>query len=138
MRTILCIIAIAILQSSTFAQQRALPDSFLLKKSKDQKTAAYITLGIGTATMLPGIIMLSNQKPGLGNVDWQKVLGGTALIGVGVSCLTASIILFTASKRNENKAYDPKLTMSLNKPVEVMGLPGKYMPYSVGLNIAIR
>ena len=138
MKTILCIICIAILQSSMFAQQRSLPDSFLLKKSRDQKTAAFITLGIGSATLLPGILMLSGQWPGLNNLNWEKVLGGTALVGVGASCVTASIILFMASKRNEKRAYDPGFTMSLNKPVEVMGLPGKYMPYSVGVNIAIR
>jgi hypothetical protein len=138
MKKICCIAFICILQLPLFAQQRQLPDSIFLAKSKSQKTAAYITLGVGAATLLPGMVMLMNEKPGWNHVNWERVLGGTALIGIGVSCVTASIVLFAASKRNERNAYERGLTFHLNRPVELVGLPEKYLPYSVGVSLALK
>lgn len=138
MKKIYCVIFICALQLPLFAQHQRLPDSIFLAKSKSQKTAAYITLGIGAATLLPGMMMLMNEKPGWNHVNWNRVLGGTALIGVGVSCVTASIVLFAASRRNERKAYEPGLTFHLNRPVELVGLPEKYLPYSVGVSLALK
>lgn len=138
MKTILCILLAVGFKFSVFGQQRLVYDSIFLQKSHNQKTAAYITLGTGTVSLVAGIVVLSNEKPGLDRVNWKNVLGGSALITVGVACLTTSIVLFNASRRNERKAYDPDITFNMNKPVEITGLRNQYFPYSAGVSIRIR
>ena len=108
-----------------------------LQKSKNQKTAAFITLGVGAATFIPGIIILSSQEVGWNRTNWNNVLSGTGLTIVGVGCLTASTILFIASNRNKRKA-DPVISF-INKPVEInTGVFVKRLPYSIGMSIALR
>jgi hypothetical protein len=125
------------LSLSLIAQQPVLPDIYLMTKSKNQKTAAYITLGSGAATFFTGFIILAQTDPGWARVNWDNVLGGLGLIAFGAGCTTASIILFSASKRNERVAHTMKV--SINKPIQVnTGAFVKNLPYTVGISIPIR
>ncbi|HEX2628315.1 MAG TPA: hypothetical protein VHM26_04870 [Chitinophagaceae bacterium] len=138
MKTILCILLAVGFKFSVVGQQRILYDSIFLQKSHNQKTAAYITLGTGTVSLVAGVVVLSNEKPGLDRVNWKNVLGGSALIAAGVVCITTSVVLFSASRRNERNAYDPDITLNMNKPIEIAGLRNQFFPYSAGVSIRIR
>jgi hypothetical protein len=108
-----------------------------LKKSKNQKTAAYITLGCGVATLLPGLILLGETRPGWENVDWGKALGGSGLVLVGVGCITSSIILFISSGHNQRRAN--KVSFHINEPVLInTGVQQKKLPYSIDVRIPIK
>jgi hypothetical protein len=132
-------ISLLLLLQGTLRSQEIYPDSIFLQKSKDQKLAGYITLGCGLATFVPGFIMLANEEPGLSTVNWDRVLGGIALIGVGTACVTTSIVLFAASRRNHKKAYQHGTSFFINEPVMInTGLQKKYLPYSVGVRIRIK
>jgi hypothetical protein len=108
-----------------------------LAKSKRQRTTAQITLGCGAVSLLSGTILLANTKPGWENVNWSNALTGTGLVLVGVGCTTASLILFSSSKRNKRKAG--KLNVWINKPIEVNTVFVKtYLPHTVGISWYIR
>lgn len=139
MKILLPVLLFLIMKTPVCAQNEIVPDSFFLQKSKDQKLAGYITLGCGVGTFIPGFVMLANEEPGLSTVNWDRVLGGIALVGIGTACVTASIVLFAASRRNEKKAYKYGTSFFINEPVMInTGLQKKYLPYSVGVRIAIK
>jgi hypothetical protein len=126
-----------VLSLACFSQRNVMTGDFYLQKSKNQKTAAYITLGCGAATMIPGLILLNQTEPGWEHVDWNKALGGSALVIAGAGFLTSSIILFAASARNKRKAR--MVSVYINKPVLVnTGAWKKTLPYSIGITIPIR
>lgn len=67
-----------------------------LKKSKNQKTAAWILLGTGSLSAIVGTIKVNPDYGGSSNGSFFLV-GGLVLIGV-------SVPLFIASGRNRRKA----------------------------------
>jgi hypothetical protein len=137
MKTILIFIVAICCMFSSFAQQSKmdLRDAYL-QRSKNQKLGAYITLGCGTAALLPGVVLFA-QAEGKGLEELDKGLKGTGLIIVGVGCIGASVIQFINSNRNLKRAN--RLTLEINKPVVIdMGLDTRTLPYSVGVNIPIN
>ncbi len=97
-----------------------------LKKSKTQKTAAFVLLGIGAALDIGGIIAtISNANK---EVDYifstqqtSSVNHGAeyALYAAGTACLIGSLTLFIVSKSNKNKGMalglDTQQFRQLNK-----------------------
>jgi len=78
-----------------------------LQKSKNQKTAAFILLGVGAALDIGGIIAtISNANKQFDFPDINKVnhSGEYALYIAGTACLMGSLTLFILSKSNKNKA----------------------------------
>lgn len=123
---------------TAMAQQPSLytADDYLAK-SKRQRTTAQITLGCGAVSLLSGTILLANTKPGWENVNWSNALTGTGLVLIGVGCTTASLILFSSSKRIKRKAE--KLNVWINKPIEINTVFVKtYLPHTVGISWSIR
>ncbi len=80
-----------------------------LKKSRNQKTAAFVLLGIGAALDIGGIIAtVSNASKEVDYVfstQTSSVNHGTeyALYIAGTACLTGSLALFIVSKSNKKK-----------------------------------
>jgi hypothetical protein len=137
MKTILISILALCCVFSSFAQQNKidLRDAYL-QRSKNQKLGAYITLGVGTAALLPGVVLFAEAE-GKGLEELDKGLKGTGLIIVGVGCLGASLIQFINSNRNLKRAN--RLTLEINEPVAInMGFHSRVLPYSVGIGIAIN
>jgi hypothetical protein len=135
MKTALCIIATLLFFFSSFAQHETDRRDAYLKRSKDQKLAGYITLGCGTAMLVPGLIILNETEPGLENLD--RSLAGVALGLAGVACMGASLILFVSANQNQRKA--DRISLQINKPVVInTGLLRKVLPYSVGLAITMN
>ncbi|MFT3677512.1 MAG: hypothetical protein QM781_16595 [Chitinophagaceae bacterium] len=111
-------------------------DCYLLK-SRKQHRAAVITLSCSAATLIPGVIVLSNIQPGWEYVNWNKALGGTALVAAGTGLAISSAVLFIASAKNRNRAQ--KARVFVNRPVSVsMGRTVTILPYSVGIVFPIR
>lgn len=133
-------IAVCIIFAVTFFANGQSPSDrseFLLHKSKKQRTAGFITLGGGTASVVSGIILVNQTSPGWETVDWGKALGGSALILTGVGLITTGIVLLVASDRNKQKAS--RLAIHLNKPVMInTGYQQTVLPYSMSVSFALR
>jgi hypothetical protein len=71
-----------------------------MQKSRVQKTAAFVMLGIGTATMITGsAIMRSAKKP----LD-KETFNGAGLIFIGMVIDFCSIPFFISSSKSKEKA----------------------------------
>lgn len=85
-----------LVSSTTFSQQNnpspTLTKQDYLKKSKTQKTFAYVLLGVGTLTL---------AAAATGDISFDAL---PVLIIAGVGTIVMVPILFSASKRNKRKA----------------------------------
>ena len=96
MKGFLVATVIILLGTSISAQQETKQD--YLRKSKNQKTFAWILAGGGTALVISGIgLMAANPD----YVDSKTI--GIALIGGGAAAITGGIILFSSARKNEQK-----------------------------------
>lgn len=110
---------------------------YYLFKSRKQHKAAVITLSCSAATLIPGVIILSNVKPGWEHVNWNKALGGATLVAVGTGLAISSVVLFISSAKNRNRAE--RASVLINRPVSVnMGRSVTVLPYSVGVVFPLR
>jgi hypothetical protein len=76
-----------------------------LKKSKNQKTTAWILLGTGTAMMVTGILVGRNSvenEPPFG--DPNDTVSGGVLFASGVVVDLASVPFFIAGAKNKGRA----------------------------------
>ena len=136
MKKLFTVILLNLFLSST-AQKISWERADYLGKSKEQRVKGFITLGIGTAALVPGVIMLSQTTPGWETVNWGKALGGSVLAIIGTTCIISSVVLFASSEKNRKRA--DRISFQFNKPVQVYtGLAETSLPYSVGLNIVLR
>jgi hypothetical protein len=72
-----------------------------LKKSKNQKTWAWVLTGGGIATAIGGIVITES------NVSYfPNETVGPIMIVAGAAAIGGGILLFLASKRNENKGNE--------------------------------
>jgi hypothetical protein len=82
--------------------------NYYLQKSKNQKTSAFILLGVGLATTVTGILAYENNKYAEGFVfdyhDYRFLARLTTAIGVVWTA--ASIQLFIRSAKNKKKALN--------------------------------
>lgn len=81
-----------------FSQSSTLSKDYYLKKSKTQKTTAWILLGTGAASILTGVIIDNSNK---GNQ--QSYTGGYVEVS-GIICTLASSLFFIRSAKNARKA----------------------------------
>jgi|GEM_PF-2610462 len=134
----LCLL-LAVLGAGLSAAGQADPDlaDYYLLKSRKQQKAAFITLSCSAATLLPGLIMLSDVQPGWERVNWNKALGGSALVIVGTGLAISSAILFISSGKNRKRAERGRVF--INRPIPVnMGRAAIVLPYSVGITVPVR
>ena len=78
-----------------------------LQKSRNYKTTAFIFLGVGTASIITGAMMMGTAKnniPVLPIPTDEKTYDGAGLIVLGALLDLASIPFFSASSRNKEKA----------------------------------
>jgi hypothetical protein len=110
---------------------------YYLEKSKRQEKGAVVTLALGGATLIPGLLLLNDVKPGWEHVNWNKALGGSGLVIAGTGLVISSIVLFISSNGNKRKA--DRIGVFVNRPIEInKGLALTTLPYSVGFTIPIR
>ncbi|MCY1553197.1 hypothetical protein D9M68_896550 [compost metagenome] len=71
------------------------------------------------------------------HVNWNKALGGSALVIVGTGLAISSAILFMSSGKNRKKAERGRVF--INRPIPVnMGRAVIVLPYSVGITVPVR
>ena len=86
---------------TTFSNAKLKAD--YLKKSRNQKTAAWIILGGGGVFILSGLLVNTNDTQSYTPAPTVTVTG-TSLIAVGVLAEIASIPLFMAASKNKKRA----------------------------------
>src|SRR5258705_12673666 len=103
MKKIILFIMLLILSVSSFSQQTnsrpVLNKQDYLKKSKNQKTTAWVLLGSGAALILVGDL-IGNSKES----SFDDAGAGVVIAGAGVLSMLGSIPLFIASGKNKRKA----------------------------------
>ena len=82
----------------SFFEKVASNDDYL-KKSKNQKTAAWILLGGGTALIGAGYLFGSGKRASLGDA-----VGGIGISAIGALSALVSIPFFIASGKNKSRA----------------------------------
>jgi hypothetical protein len=103
------------LNATVFGQTVTSPGSIMqpdLKKSKNQKTAAWILLGSGTTLIIiGGALALHDFGEGLGNIfnpNPQPTRDNSTAAGLlaitGVASMLSSIPLFISASKNKHKA----------------------------------
>jgi hypothetical protein len=109
-----------------------------LKKSKNQKTMAWILTSGGSALVLGGIISYGAES----DVSYYpgKTVG-TILMACGAVAITGGIISFSASKKNERKANEMAIVFNMKlESTEIYRYKialKKYYP-AVSLNLKFR
>lgn len=118
-RTIVGAILLAFATAS-FGQQSApklhWTETDYYKKSKKQKTWAWITTSVGVAVIVPALIADSN--PAFGEVpvlDEGEQLVYTTGYVIGGACIATGIVLFVASDKNKKKARAASVFIRMEK-----------------------
>ena len=85
-----------------------------LKKSKTQKTAAWIATGVGTTIILGTVLSAASDPfPEYGEDNTESV--GTVPALIGLACLGTGAYLFIASGRNKKKANAAAVFIDIEK-----------------------
>ena len=119
---------------SSFSQQNnptpSLTQHDYLKKSKHQKTAAWILLGSGGLFAILGSVQ---TNPDYGESDQT---GRTILLVTGLTTIAVSVPLFIASSKNKKKAMSVSFKNEKTPQLVETGLVYKYAP-ALTLKIAL-
>ena len=91
-----------------------------LKKSKNQKTAAWILVGVGSLSTLLGTIQV--------NPDYGGNNNSTFLLVGGLVTLGASVPLFIASARNRKKAMSLTFKNETTQQIQNSGIVNQNIP----------
>lgn len=109
-KTILCLASfIFTIQVFSQSENPATSKEYYLKKSKTQKTIAWIMLGVGSVTAITGLIIEESEvNNDLVNYLVDDKLGGTCtvMIVAGSAIALGSIPLFIISSKNKRKAAE--------------------------------
>ena len=114
MKKIIILTMLLIIATTTFSQQTkpspTITKQDYLKKSRHQKTAAWIVLGGGLlSTGLGSIRFKPNDTWGGGND--QPTTGSTVFLVTGLAAIGASIPFFISASKNKKKAADVSFRM---------------------------
>lgn len=113
MKKIIIYAMLLFLTTNAFSQQinpsRPLTRQDYLKKSKNQKTTAWVLLGGGTAVAVGAPILAVSS-------DWSKPSTPYEVaIYIGCASMLGSIPLFIASKRNKRKAMNASTSFEIRQ-----------------------
>jgi hypothetical protein len=104
-----------------------------LRKSKNQKTWAWVLTGGGIATAIGGIVITTSN---ISYFPGETV--GPILIAAGGAAIGGGIILFLASKKNENRGNElTVLNLKMEKKT-IYTLSRAYDFYFPALSLSIR
>ena len=110
MKPLIISLLLIIVAANSFAQQTITAPSptktDYLKKSKSQKTAAWIMLGGGIALAVGGAAVDAS--------NWESS-GGDVMIVIGAACVVGSIPLFIAAGKNKRKGLAASASLKIEK-----------------------
>ncbi len=106
---ILCLLMLMIMFSNpsfsqNIDQDQRLTQNDFLKKSKNQKTAAWIATGVGTTIFAVTVFAAASIPPYPTYGEDEVESTGTVPAVIGLACIAAGGYLFFASARNKRKA----------------------------------
>ena len=109
MKKINLLAIVLILSVQLFSQSAPTEADFLLKRSKSQKTGAWLLLGGGIASITAGALIGPAEVSDYNNIwdpfdDEHDGIGGTGFIVGGTLAVLGSIPLFMAAARNKKDA----------------------------------
>ena len=120
MKKVFVYVLLVAMPTTIFCQKTndSVPDikTHYMEKSKNQKTAAWVLLGGGTALIGVGFLIGDNK-----NSTFDDAATGALLAGIGVLSTIGSIPLFIASGKNKRKAMNASAFIKL----ETVPLPQK-------------
>lgn len=100
--------------SQELEKDQSLLRTDFLKKSKNQKTAAWITTGVGTTIILGTVLSAASDPfPEYGEDNTESV--GTVPALIGLACIGTGAYLFIASGRNKKKANVASVFIDIEK-----------------------
>lgn len=95
-------------------QVKIKPHTDYLKKSKTQKTVAWILTGVGVATVTIGLLT-QDYVDSFSGIAEEKNSASPAVYAVGGACIAGGIVLFVASSRNKKKANVASVSINMEK-----------------------
>jgi hypothetical protein len=120
---IISLVLMLVVSSSLFSQQPLLTEEAYLKKSKSQKTAAWVLFGGGLGMVSGGIAI--NLSGGILNGNGSK---GLWLSYVGGATVLSSIPLFITASKNKRKAALMSYKMEKLPVIQQQGLVNSFVP----------
>jgi hypothetical protein len=142
MKKIILLIAVLSFVVNTFSQdtiRQAFSKEYYLKKSKNQKTIAWVLLGTGTTLAIIGLVAGTNEVansyyPFLTDEEASSIGTDGALLVIGAAIDVASIPFFISAGKNKRRAAEVAISN------QKMYLPQKNsmaIRYAPGITIKI-
>ncbi|HSF90126.1 MAG TPA: hypothetical protein VLA46_11950 [Saprospiraceae bacterium] len=114
MKSIMVCFAFFLLALNVYSQETApqlqLSSDQYLKKSKNQKTAAWVLFGVGTTAIIGGIAVSTGSQDDLSRT-LNTAFVGAPLMLLGLTLDVISIPVFVAANRNKKRALDAVTTI---------------------------
>ncbi len=106
MKKIICFLTLLLFTVKSFSQTPALSKDYYLKKSKKQKTVAWVMLGGGVAMTAIGSVISDNQidEDPFGYLYNNEGAGSTILTLAGIGTALGSIPFFLSSAKSKRRA----------------------------------
>lgn len=137
MKKIVIFTMLMILSATSFSQQttpsKPVTQADYLKKSKNQKTTAWIMLGGGASLILVGNL-IGNSK----NSSFDDAGTGVVIGGIGVLSMLGSIPVFLASGKNKRRANAMSTLIRMENTDFVMGYTTFHASYpAIAIKISL-
>lgn len=125
---LLLVTFVSICQQTTFP---VLTREDYLKKSKNQKTAAWILLGGGSALIIAGLLIGNRKESSFGDAGTGAIIGITGFL----AATAGSIPLFIASGRNKRKSQHASAHLRFEKVPAIQPTGISYCSYYPAISV---
>lgn len=131
--TIFLFVTVSLFSQQTNSSQLSINQNYL-RKSKNQKTAAWILLAGGAVLLTTGALVGNNEE-----ASFDDAATGAIIAGAGLLSAITSIPLFIASRRNKKKAMKVSTYLEMRRnPVKTgttSGIGSSFVAFSLKLNL---
>ena len=143
MKTLFVCLSMLLLSVLTIAQQPPMKTQSiredLIQKSKSQKTAGFLMLGIGAAAAVGGAVLFNDNFTIFGNGNDNAATGGGFLFIAGGLSMLGSIPFFIASSNTMHKAMDIHAGVKMEKIPRNTIFKNVYSQYpAITLSVKLR
>lgn len=140
MKKIIIITWLLVFAATSFSQQSApkqhWTETDYYKKSKRQKTAAWIFTGAGSVVLLTTLLVEAFSVAVTLGTD--KASGTTLPYAIGGACVATGVVLFVASSKNKKKAKAASVFINMEKTPAIQYTTLKSQSFSsLGVRISL-
>ena len=137
MKKIILFTMLLIFSVSSFSQQttpsKPVTREDYLKKSKNQKTAAWVLLGGGTVLIGTGFLIGDREESSFDDAATGAILGG-----IGVLSMIGSIPVFLASGKNKRRANAMSASIGMENADIIQGYTTAHASYpAISIKISL-